>query len=87
MARKRDVRHARKTALCSHIIESTSFKDNEGGDASLHTAFHSNTLIFQFTLKLHALVISNNAGNVDAKDESKCSQAIRTRRLTTLLKY
>jgi hypothetical protein len=30
MARKTDVRHAGKTALCSHIIESTSFKDNEG---------------------------------------------------------
>jgi hypothetical protein len=42
-------------------------------------------LIFQFTLKLHALLISNNAGNVDTKDESNCSQAIRTRRLTTLL--
>ena len=47
--------------------------------------FHSNILIFQFTLKLHALLTSNNAGNVDAKDESNCSQAIRTRRLTTLL--
>jgi hypothetical protein len=31
------------------------------------------------------LLISNNAGNVDAKDESSCSQAIRTRRFTTLL--
>jgi hypothetical protein len=41
--------------------------------------------MFQFTLKLHALLTSNNAGNVDAKDESNCSQAIRTRRLTTLL--
>ena len=27
MARKTDVGHSRKTALCSHIIESTSFKD------------------------------------------------------------
>jgi hypothetical protein len=33
----------------------------------------------------YALLISNNAGNVDAKDESSCSQAIRTRRFTTLL--
>jgi hypothetical protein len=38
-----------------------------------------------FKTWIKQMLISNNAGNVDAKDESNCSQAIRTRRLTTLL--
>ena len=44
MARKTDVRHAGKTALCSHIIESTSFKDNEGNTYDIQGSINCKTV-------------------------------------------
>ena len=81
----RKLRLVRLPVLVVLRSPSTGYPLNLHSKPEMHQIFHSNTLIFQFTLKLHALLISNNAGNVDAKDESSCSQAIRTRRLTTLL--
>jgi hypothetical protein len=45
MARKTDVRHAGKNcALCSHIIDSTSFKENEGNIYYIQGSIHRKTV-------------------------------------------
>jgi hypothetical protein len=44
MARKTDVGHVAKTALCSHIIESTSFKDNEGNTYNIQGSINCKTV-------------------------------------------